>query len=205
MPLNLDSIVSVAESFMVDEITITRVTDADRHWNPSTGTESTTPQTIYTGKAFVSPMGSPGEQTYAAEDIRRTYYEIGAPRSMPAIKPNDRLIVTKCRYDPLRYHEAKIQDLIEQLYDDVRRAASGRPGPDVRSGAYLGSIVKTETKVFTSSPYGPRLEYGFTGTDRLGRNYHQPPFPHWRPAAAMLRKQFPRQIKRSVIEVWRSS
>jgi hypothetical protein len=101
MPLNLDSIVSVAESFMVDEITITRVTDADRHWNPSTGTESTTPQTIYTGKAFVSPMGSPGEQTYAAEDIRRTYYEIGAPRSMPAIKPNDRLIVTKCRYDPL--------------------------------------------------------------------------------------------------------
>jgi hypothetical protein len=104
-----------------------------------------------------------------------------------------------------RYHEAKIQDLIEQLYDDVRRAASGRPGPDVRSGAYLGSIVKTETKVFTSSPYGPRLEYGFTGTDRLGRNYHQPPFPHWRPAAAMLRKQFPRQIKRSVIEVWRSS
>lgn len=104
-----------------------------------------------------------------------------------------------------RYHEATVQELVDETYELVRRGASGRPGPNVESGAYLGSIVKTKTRVFSNSPYGPRLEYGFTGTDRLGRNYHQPPFAHWRPAAAMMRKRFPRQIGRSVVQVWRNT
>jgi hypothetical protein len=56
---------------------------------------------MYQGKAFISPMGSPSEQTYGGEEIHRTYYEIGAPRSMVEIKVNDKVHVVSCRYDPL--------------------------------------------------------------------------------------------------------
>lgn len=101
MPLNLNPIAKIAESFMQDVITITRVEDSDRHWDPSTGTETEVPRLIYTGKAFVSPMGSPGEQDYAHEDIRRTYYEVGAPRDIPLVKPNDKITVSTSLSDPL--------------------------------------------------------------------------------------------------------
>lgn len=54
------------------------------------------------------------------------------------------------------------------------------------TGTYRRSI-RTEREgadvlVGSDVPYGPRLEYGFVGRDRLGRNYHQGPRPHWRPA-----------------------
>jgi hypothetical protein len=104
-----------------------------------------------------------------------------------------------------RYHQGTIKDLAEMMYVEVRKNASGRPGPNIISGQYISSIKKTDTRVYTSSPYGPRLEYGFTGTDSLGRNYHQPPFPHWRPAAARVRKDFGPRVKRSVIKVWKES
>jgi hypothetical protein len=35
--------------------------------------------------------------------------------------------------------------------------------------------------VGTDLPYARRLEYGFLGTDALGRYYHQPPQPYFRP------------------------
>lgn len=99
MALNLDPIVKVAESFMVDSIIVNRITD--KLWDPSTGVNTDVLAQIYSGKAFVSPMGSPGEQTYGGEEMHRTYYEIGAPRSMPEVKVNDKITVTACRYDPL--------------------------------------------------------------------------------------------------------
>lgn len=34
----------------------------------------------------------------------------------------------------------------------------------------------------TNIVYGPRLEFGFTGKDSLGRMYNQPPYPYLRPA-----------------------
>lgn len=74
----------------------------------------------------------------------------------------------------------------------VRANASGRPGPRVQTGDYRRSISQTNgfdaevptALVFTNSPQGRRLEYGFNGYDSAGRAYRQAPLPHWRPAEA---------------------
>lgn len=74
----------------------------------------------------------------------------------------------------------------------VRAYASGRPGPRVQTGDYRRSIAQTNGRqgavpvafVFTNSPQGRRLEYGFNGIDSAGRRFRQPPYPHWRPALA---------------------
>ncbi|MFE2850392.1 hypothetical protein ACFXJO_04575 [Streptomyces lavendulae] len=72
----------------------------------------------------------------------------------------------------------------------VRARASGRPGPRVITGQYRASW-RSEVhgggpvwvaEVGTSAPQARRLEYGFVGTDSLGRRYAQPPFPHAGPA-----------------------
>lgn len=81
--------------------------------------------------------------------------------------------------------------LAEQLQKKVKQHASGRPGPNVISGAYRGSISisssegggsSATTYVSTSAAQAHRLEFGFVGTDSLGRHYSQPALPHWRPA-----------------------
>lgn len=57
----------------------------------------------------------------------------------------------------------------------------------VRTGAYRASwhIERSGNQRLVGSdrPYGRRLEFGFVGTDALGRSYHQAPRPHVRPAA----------------------
>ena len=73
----------------------------------------------------------------------------------------------------------------------VRARASGRPGPRRITGDYKRSmsIVYLDALVAsigTNAPQAARLEYGFVGEDALGRNYAQPPFPHWRPMADEL-------------------
>ena len=68
------------------------------------------------------------------------------------------------------------------------------PGPNVGTGDYRRSISQTNSRatgvatstVYTNAPQGLRLEYGFVGADALGRVYHQPPYPHWRPAIAEI-------------------
>lgn len=44
--------------------------------------------------------------------------------------------------------------------------------------------------VTTSEPYGRRLEFGFYGTDSLGRHYNQAPQPHVMPAADAIETQY---------------
>lgn len=46
-----------------------------------------------------------------------------------------------------------------------------------------------EGTIGTNLPYGMRLEFGFNDTDSLGREYHQPAKPHWRPAFDEKRKE----------------
>lgn len=41
---------------------------------------------------------------------------------------------------------------------------------------------KCEVQVGSAMDYALRLEYGFNGTDSLGRRYHQAPRPYLRPA-----------------------
>lgn len=73
----------------------------------------------------------------------------------------------------------------------VRANASGRPGPRVITGGYRRSIVGQVTavegprvvgQIGTNDIRARRLEYGFVGPDSLGRNYNQPPYPHFGPA-----------------------
>ncbi|MDX3758165.1 hypothetical protein [Streptomyces mirabilis] len=44
--------------------------------------------------------------------------------------------------------------------------------------------------VFTDAPQQRRLEYGFVGVDRLGRQYRQPPYPHIEPAFQRTRPDY---------------
>jgi hypothetical protein len=90
----------------------------------------------------------------------------------------------------------------------IKGNASGRPGPNVITGAYRNSW-RTETRhlpygaqctIGTDLPYGRRLEFGFTGTDSLGRSYHQPPFPHVQPALPYLGQILMAQMRLAVAE-----
>lgn len=85
-----------------------------------------------------------------------------------------------------------------RLLTEIRGRASGRPGPRAITGDYRRSWSMELGRrgggpaavVGTSAPQGRRLEHGFVGTDSLGRNYNQPPFPHVRPAADVIEPQF---------------
>lgn len=91
----------------------------------------------------------------------------------------------------------------------IRGNASGRPGPNVITGAYRNSW-QTETRrlpygamctIGTNAPQGRRLEFGFVGTDSLGRNYNQPPFPHVEPAIGFIGATLLAQMRLAVAEV----
>jgi hypothetical protein len=72
----------------------------------------------------------------------------------------------------------------------IQSHASGRPGPNVITGAYRASWTADTVPlpagavctIGTNAPQGRRLEFGFSGPDSLGRVYNQPPFPHVGPA-----------------------
>lgn len=92
------------------------------------------------------------------------------------------------------------------LRTQVRANASGRPGPRTPTGDYRRSIAQVNglegevpvALIYTNAPQGPRLEYGFNGVDVLGRRFHQPPYPHWRPAAAGIQELFDAECTRLV-------
>ncbi|MFF8610791.1 HK97 gp10 family phage protein [Streptomyces sp. NPDC015346] len=84
----------------------------------------------------------------------------------------------------------------------IRSNASGRPGPNIITGAYWASWKDVhqpiphgaQCTIGTSKPQGRRLEFGFYDmTDSLGRHFFQPPYPHVQPAlpfiGATLREQ----------------
>jgi len=88
----------------------------------------------------------------------------------------------------------------------VRGKASGRPGPRNRSGDYRRSIVSDTQvqgstvlgQIGTNSPQGRRLEFGFVGADSLGRNYNQPPFPHFMPAVPEITADVENEIAKAM-------
>lgn len=91
----------------------------------------------------------------------------------------------------------------------IRGNASGRPGPNVVTGAYRNSW-RAQTRglpygavctLGTDLPYGRRLEFGFSGTDSLGRSYNQPPFPHVQPALGFIGQTLMAQMRLAVSEV----
>ena len=91
----------------------------------------------------------------------------------------------------------------------IRGNASGRPGPNVITGAYRNSWRPEMhglphgalCTIGTDLPYGRRLEFGFTGTDSLGRSYAAPPFPHVQPALPYIGQTLLAQMRLAVAEV----
>lgn len=90
----------------------------------------------------------------------------------------------------------------------IRGNASGRPGPNVITGAYRNSW-HTQTRglpfgawctIGTMAPQGRRLEFGFVGPDSLGRVYNQPPFPHAGPAVPYIAAILHAQMRLAVAE-----
>jgi hypothetical protein len=77
----------------------------------------------------------------------------------------------------------------------IMEHASGRPGPNIITGQYVGSWQAEPfavpdgggAEVGTRKPQGRRLEHGFYDmTDSIGRHYFQPPFPHVGPSVNEL-------------------
>lgn len=89
---------------------------------------------------------------------------------------------------------ARVHGLLQHhgtlLRSRVQAHASGRPGPRAQTGDYRRSIMLEigmdgsdgRAEVSTNKPQANRLEFGFSGTDSLGRSYDSPPLPHFGPA-----------------------
>lgn len=89
------------------------------------------------------------------------------------------------------------------------RHASGRPGPNVVTGGYVGAFYTALLNADDDavivvggnpSPQAARLEYGFFGVDSLGRNYAQPAYPHFRPALIETQRWYLDQMKKILRE-----
>lgn len=85
----------------------------------------------------------------------------------------------------------------------VKENASGRPGPNVVTGEYqahffMQQFGQYDWLVGNSSPQAARLEFGFVGSDSLGRHYHQAPFPHFRPAALRAQNEMIEAVKKYI-------
>jgi len=81
----------------------------------------------------------------------------------------------------------------------TQKNASSRPGPNAPTGDYRGSwrsepladgSDETSRSVGTDRAQANRLEYGFVGTDSLGRQYDQQPYPHHGPAVDVIEPNF---------------
>jgi hypothetical protein len=91
----------------------------------------------------------------------------------------------------------------------IRGNASGRPGPNVITGAYRNSWRAVTRRLpygaictlGTDAPQGRRLELGFVGIDSLGRHYNQPPFPHVQPALPGIQSDLMSNMRLAVSEV----
>lgn len=99
--------------------------------------------------------------------------------------------------------EALVPVVVEKTAHDltalIQQNASGRPGPNAPTGDYRGSwtvqIDDPSPAAFTASTgtdraQANRLEYGFVGTDSLGRTFDQPPYPHMGPAVDVIEPVF---------------
>lgn len=90
--------------------------------------------------------------------------------------------------------------------------ASGRPGPRVISGDYVGGLdvdtvgsnqFNARLRMTSDQPQANRLELGFTGVDSIGRYYDQPPFPHFGPALDQIEPELTAALVLNVERVLR--
>lgn len=89
------------------------------------------------------------------------------------------------------HHGLRLQSMVKR---NASLPRSGPPGPRLQTGDYVRSMYLhvgvLVAEVGTNKPQARRLEFGFTGMDALGRNYDQPPYPHFGPAIAAIEEPF---------------
>jgi len=108
-----------------------------------------------------------------------------------------------------------LAEAVSQAAAVVEREAkinSGRGGafPNRVTGNLMNSIKelrqtvepnRVTSVVGSDMVYAPRLEYGFSGTDRLGRHYNQRPRPFLRPALDENEAQIQAAFEKSLREI----
>lgn len=84
-----------------------------------------------------------------------------------------------------------LAEVANMLADRAKELASGRPGPEVRTGSLRRGIKVApieragawwQTRVGPTMIYSRRVELGYRGTDSLGRGYDAPAYPYFTPA-----------------------
>ena len=115
----------------------------------------------------------------------------------------------------------------ELLRENIRKHASGRPGPNIGTGddprhpghyrdswkirrigsrAAATAGATTSYSVFMTHPAAASLEYGFHGFDSIGRAQNRPAYPHIQPAieetAAVLAATVARSMNRSGSKIY---
>lgn len=84
--------------------------------------------------------------------------------------------------------------------------ASGRPGPRRITGDYTRQMNMqaehgaegVKVTIGGTGVQGPRLEFGFTGTDSRGRRYNQRAFPHYGPTYEWLVSQLDGSVPNAI-------
>lgn len=88
--------------------------------------------------------------------------------------------------------EVAVDGVATEVKTATQRNARGRPGPEDVTGDYVDSWRTGDARghdpgevsrsVYSTDPAAHRLEFGFVGTDELGRHVDAPPYPHLWPA-----------------------
>lgn len=100
--------------------------------------------------------------------------------------------------------QSTVRSVGQDAYMRVKDAASHAPGPQVITGEYVDSIqyeyvsdgASGIVRIWSDSDYSDRLEYGFSGTDSMGRAAFSAPFPHFRPAFEAIEPEFEAAMER---------
>lgn len=77
---------------------------------------------------------------------------------------------------------------------------SGANRDSIRTDVMKDEPEKQVRGIAPHMPYSHRLEYGFVGTDSLGRKYHQAAQPYMRPAFEARQQDARAAIKDAVLE-----
>lgn len=93
-----------------------------------------------------------------------------------------------------------VADVTEDTADIIVKDAQGRAPED--TGALKRSIEKRQEGIAwlveATVPYAARIEYGYNGTDSLGRTYHNAAQPYLTPASEAARRHFLDRIQEGI-------
>jgi hypothetical protein len=95
--INLSGISKTVEGYMLDSVTVAR--PAEPTMDPGTLALTKTYTTVYDGKAFIAPMGSPASTELGGQQVSNATYEIAIPVDADPILPNDEVTCTESLYN----------------------------------------------------------------------------------------------------------